>query len=36
MAKDKVHYTKAGYEKQADLFFEAFMQSYELYKSTLE
>ena len=36
MAKDKVHYSKAGYEKQADLFFEAFMQSYELYKSTLE
>lgn len=36
MAKDKVHYSKAGYEKQADLFFEAFMQSYELYKSSLE
>jgi LysM repeat protein/lysophospholipase L1-like esterase len=36
MAKDKVHYSKAGYEKQAQLFFEAFMQSYELYKSTLE
>ena len=36
MAKDKVHYSKAGYEKQANLFFDAFMQSYEFYKSTLE
>jgi LysM repeat protein len=34
MARDKVHYSKAGYEKQADLFFEAFLKSYELYKST--
>jgi len=34
LAKDKVHYTKLGYEKQAELFFEALMQSYELYKST--
>ena len=34
MARDKVHYSKIGYEKQADLFFEAFLQSYELYKST--
>jgi LysM repeat protein len=34
MSRDKVHYSKAGYEKQADLFFEAFLQSYELYKST--
>jgi LysM repeat protein/lysophospholipase L1-like esterase len=33
MAKDKVHYSKLGYEKQADLFFGAFIQSYELYKS---
>ncbi|MFD2910228.1 GDSL-type esterase/lipase family protein [Flavobacterium ardleyense] len=36
MSKDKVHYSKVGYEKQAQLFFDAFMQSYELYKSTLE
>ena len=34
MARDKVHYSKAGYEKQAELFFEAFVQSYELFKST--
>lgn len=34
MSKDKVHYTKIGYEKQADLFFKAFMESYEIYKST--
>jgi len=34
MARDKVHYTKAGYEEQAALFFNAFMQSYELFKST--
>ena len=34
MARDKVHYSKAGYEKQGDLFFEAFLQSYELFKST--
>lgn len=34
MARDKVHYSKIGYEKQADLFFEAFLQSYELFKST--
>ncbi|MDP5096853.1 MAG: SGNH/GDSL hydrolase family protein, partial [Flavobacterium sp.] len=34
MARDKVHYSKAGYEKQGELFFEAFLQSYELYKST--
>lgn len=34
MAKDKVHYSKAGYERQGELFFEAFKQSYELYKST--
>lgn len=34
MARDKVHYSKAGYEKQAELFFEAFIQSYELFKST--
>jgi lysophospholipase L1-like esterase len=34
MAKDKVHYSKAGYEKQGELFFEAFLQSYELFKST--
>ncbi len=33
MARDKVHYSKAGYEKQAELFFEAFVQSYELFKS---
>ena len=34
MARDKVHYSKPGYEKQAELFFEAFKQSYELFKST--
>jgi LysM repeat protein/lysophospholipase L1-like esterase len=34
MARDKVHYTKAGYEEQAALFFNAFMKSYELFKST--
>jgi LysM repeat protein/lysophospholipase L1-like esterase len=34
MARDQVHYTKAGYEEQAALFFNAFMQSYELFKST--
>lgn len=34
MAKDKVHYSKAGYERQGELFFEAFKQSYELYKLT--
>lgn len=34
LAKDKVHYTKLGYEKQAELFFDALMQSFELYKST--
>lgn len=33
MAKDKVHYSKLGYEKQAELFFGAFIQSYELFKS---
>lgn len=33
MAKDKVHYSKAGYEKQGELFFDAFIQSYELFKS---
>jgi LysM repeat protein/lysophospholipase L1-like esterase len=30
---DKVHYTHKGYKKQADDFFEAFMQSYQLNKS---
>ena len=34
MARDKVHYSKAGYEKQGELFFEAILQSYELFKST--
>ncbi len=33
MAKDKVHYSTLGYEKQGELFFDAFIQSYELYKS---
>lgn len=33
LAKDKVHYSKLGYEKQAELLFEALMQSFELYKS---
>ncbi len=34
MAKDKVHYTKLGYEKQGQLFFDAFMQAYQIYKET--
>lgn len=33
MAKDKVHYSNAGYEKQGELFFDALIQSYELFKS---
>ena len=33
MARDKVHYSNAGYEKQGELFFDAFIQSYELFKS---
>ncbi len=33
ITSDKVHYTHKGYKKQADDFFEAFMQSYEFYKS---
>jgi hypothetical protein len=33
MAKDKVHYSNTGYDKQGELFFDAFIQSYELYKS---
>jgi len=33
MARDKVHYSNSGYEKQGELFFDAFIQSYELYKS---
>ena len=33
MARDKVHYSNAGYDKQGELFFDAFIQSYELYKS---
>lgn len=34
MSKDRVHYSKEGYEQQAELFFGALLQSYELYKST--
>jgi LysM repeat protein len=33
MAKDKVHYSNSGYDKQGELFFDAFIQSYELFKS---
>lgn len=33
ITSDKVHYTYKGYKKQADDFYEAFMQSYEFYKS---
>jgi hypothetical protein len=33
MARDKVHYSNVGYDKQGELFFDAFIQSYELYKS---
>lgn len=33
MARDKVHYSNTGYDKQGELFFDAFIQSYELYKS---
>lgn len=33
ISSDKVHYTRKGYEKQADAFFEAIMQSYESFKS---
>ncbi|AWM12963.1 peptidoglycan-binding protein [Flavobacterium sediminis] len=32
MAKDKVHYSKAGYEKQGEMFFEALMNTYEQFK----
>lgn len=32
LASDKVHYTKIGYEKQAELFVTGFMHSYENYK----
>lgn len=33
MAKDKVHYSKAGYELQGQLFFEALIKSYEQFKA---
>ncbi|RBA29202.1 GDSL-type esterase/lipase family protein [Flavobacterium tibetense] len=33
MSKDKVHYSKLGYEKQAELFFEALEYNYEQFKS---
>ncbi|WP_339887822.1 LysM peptidoglycan-binding domain-containing protein [uncultured Flavobacterium sp.] len=33
ITSDKVHYTYKGYKKQADDFFEAFMQSYQYNKS---
>lgn len=32
MAKDKVHYSKAGYELQGELFFAALMNTYEQFK----
>jgi len=34
ISSDKVHYTYKGYKKQADDFFDAFMQSYSFFKST--
>jgi lysophospholipase L1-like esterase len=33
-AKDHVHFSKKGYEVQAGLFFEAFVNAYENYKGT--
>lgn len=33
---DKVHYTKIGYEKQGQLFMEAFFESYKEYKTLIE
>lgn len=33
MSKDKVHYSKAGYELQGQLFFDALMTSYEQFKA---
>lgn len=34
MSKDKVHYSKAGYDLQGQLFFDALMDSYEQFKDT--
>lgn len=33
---DRVHYTKNGYEKQGQLFMEAFLESYEEFKTLIE
>jgi LysM repeat protein/lysophospholipase L1-like esterase len=33
MAKDKVHYSKAGYELQGKLLYEAFINAYQAFKS---
>lgn len=33
MSSDKVHYSKAGYEKQGQLFTEALLQAYEIFKT---
>lgn len=33
MSKDKVHYSKAGYELQGQLFFDALMMGYEQFKA---
>ncbi|NJM80079.1 MAG: hypothetical protein HC854_11500 [Flavobacterium sp.] len=33
MSKDKVHYSKAGYDLQGQLFFDALMISYEQFKA---
>ena len=33
MSKDKVHYSKQGYELQGELFFEALMETYNNFKS---
>lgn len=32
MSSDRVHYSKAGYEKQGELFSEAFLKAYENFK----
>ena len=33
MSKDKVHYSKQGYELQGELFFKALMETYTNFKS---
>jgi len=36
MAKDRVHYSKAGYEQQGDLLSEAILKTYNFYKTSKE